>query len=156
MTALMMSLSACGGHGGTAANKAPSFKLPEVRDASRSVSLAEFKGAPVLINFFGAWCVPCRDELPLLARTHARLGSKVGFVGIDTTDSRTEALDLLNSTHVTYAAGYDPRGSLKATYGVRAMPTTVFVRADGTIADKVAGKLTDASLSEGLRSVGAA
>jgi cytochrome c biogenesis protein CcmG/thiol:disulfide interchange protein DsbE len=156
VTALLMSLTACGSHGASssAARRAPAFRLPEVRDGARAVSLADFKGKPMLINFFGAWCVPCRAELPLLQQSHAAVGSKVAFVGIDTTDSRSEAVDLLNGTHVTYPAAYDPKGTLKGAYGVRAMPTTFFVRADGTIADQVAGKLTSASLDEGLRSVG--
>lgn len=156
MTALILGLTACGTHGASAAGRAPAFKLSDVRDPSRTVSSTALEGSPALINFFGAWCVPCRDELPLLERTHQRIGTKVAFVGIDTTDSRTEAVDLLTSTHVTYPAAYDPQGTLKATYGVRAMPTTIFVRANGTIADRVAGKLTEATLAEGLRSVGAA
>ena len=153
-----MSLTACGSHGGSSsdARRAPSFRLPEVRDAARTVSLADFKGKPVLINFFGAWCVPCRAELPLLEQTRQRVGSEVAFVGIDTIDSRSEAVDLLESTHVSYPAAYDPKGALKARYGVRAMPTTFFVRADGTIADEVLGKLTDDTLERGLRLVGAA
>jgi cytochrome c biogenesis protein CcmG/thiol:disulfide interchange protein DsbE len=150
-----MGLTACGSHGASSkAPTAPAFRLREVRDAARTVSLADFKGKPVLVNFFGAWCVPCRAELPLLEQAHQREGDKVGFVGIDTTDSRTEAVDLLTETKVTYPAAYDPRGTLKGSYGVRAMPTTVFVRADGTIADRVAGKLTDQTLARGLQSVG--
>ena len=157
MTALLIGLTACGSHGASSkASTAPSFRLREVRDPARTVSLSDFKGKPVLINFFGAWCVPCRAELPLLQETHQRQGAKIGFVGIDTTDSRSEAVDLLTATHVTYPAAYDPQGSLKATYGVRAMPTTVFVRADGTIADRVAGKLTGDTLARGLQSVGVA
>jgi thiol-disulfide isomerase/thioredoxin len=160
VTALFIGLTACGSHSASSkapssnARTAPAFRLREVRDPARTVSLADFKGKPVLINFFGAWCVPCRAELPLLEQAHQREGAKVGFVGIDTTDSRTEAVDLLTATKVTYPAAYDPRGTLKGSYGVRAMPTTVFVRADGTIADRVAGKLTDQTLARGLQSVG--
>jgi len=150
-----MGLTACGSHGASSkASTAPAFRLAEVRDPARTVSLADFKGKPVLINFFGAWCVPCRAELPLLEQSYRKQGAKVGFVGIDTTDSRTEATDLLSATNVTYPAAYDPRGTLKGSYGVRAMPTTVFVRADGTIADRVAGKLTEETLARGLQSVG--
>lgn len=154
MTALLIGLTACSHGASSKASTAPAFRLREVRDATRTVTLADFKGKPVLINFFGAWCVPCRAELPLLEQAHQREGTKIGFVGIDTTDSRQEALDLLTATHVTYPAAYDPQGALKGSYGVRAMPTTVFVRADGTIADRVAGKLTDQALARGLQSVG--
>ena len=158
-----MSLTACGSHGAPAGGssaakgrRAPDFRLPEVRDPARSVSLAQFRGKPLIVNFFGAWCVPCRAELPLIEDSHRRLAGRVGFVGIDTTDSRAEAVALLDQTHASYPAGYDPKGTLKARYGVRAMPTTVFVRADGTIAEAVAGKLSAASLAAGLQAAGAA
>jgi thiol-disulfide isomerase/thioredoxin len=148
-----MSLTACGSH--SASTTAPAFRLPDVRDPSRSVSLTQFGGKPVVVNFFGAWCVPCRAELPLLESTHRGLHGRAAFVGIDTTDSRTEAIALLDQTHVTYPAAYDPKGTLKGRYGVRAMPTTVFVRADGTVAETVAGQLTAGTLAKGLHAAGA-
>jgi thiol-disulfide isomerase/thioredoxin len=157
-----MSLTACSSHGAAGSGsspaggrRAPAFSLPEVRDPARTVGLSQFSGKPVLINFFGAWCVPCRAELPLLEDSHRRLDGRVGFVGIDTTDSRAEAVALLDETHVTYPAAFDPKGALKARYGVRAMPTTIFVRGDGTIAETVPGKLSSDTLAKGLQAAGA-
>ena len=133
------------------AHPAPAFQLTDVRHPAQTVSLAQFKGRPVLINFFGAWCVPCRAECRYMEdNTYRRLGGRVAFVGIDTTDSRAEAAALLDEAHVTYPAAYDPKGTLKTSYGVRAMPTTFFVRADGTIADEVPGRLTATTLAAGL------
>jgi thiol-disulfide isomerase/thioredoxin len=147
-------LSACHQSTKAGANQAPGFRLVDVRASRPEVSLADFKGKPVLVNFFGAWCVPCKAEVPLLESTHRRLGARVGFIGIDTTDSRTEAANLLDGAHVTYAAAYDPQGTLRATYKVRAMPTTFFVSPDGSVADIVPGRLTDTTLAAGLHSVG--
>ncbi len=132
------------------------FTLEEVRDGRGPVSLAELAGKPVVVNFFAAWCVPCREELPLLEAAHRRLDGRVAFVGIDTRDSRSQARDLLAETGVTFPAGYDPKGVLVDRYGLgRGLPATLFLDADGVIVEQVVGQLDrarlDAAIAEASR-----
>ena len=132
------------------------FTLEEVREGHDPVSLAELRGRPVVINFFAAWCIPCREELPLLEATHQRLGDRVRFVGIDTRDSRSQAQDLLRETGVTFPAGYDPKGVLVDRYRLgRGLPATLFLDADGVLVEQVLGQLDrerlDAAIAEAIR-----
>ena len=131
------------------------FTLEEVREGGKSVSLAELRGRPVVVNFFAAWCVPCREELPLLEAAHKRLGDRVAFVGIDTRDSRSQARDLLAETGVTFAAGYDPKGVLVDRYRLgRGLPATLFLNSDGVVVERILGQLDrrrlDAAVAKAL------
>jgi cytochrome c biogenesis protein CcmG/thiol:disulfide interchange protein DsbE len=128
---------------------APAFSLPDVRDERVTVRLPE--GRPAVVNFFAAWCVPCKREAPLLRQAHADHGDEVAFVGVDHLDQRDDARDFLQETGLAYPAGYDPAGRTAAAYRLRGLPGTVFVHADGTIAAVVHGEITRRALAENLR-----
>ncbi|MEY2478652.1 MAG: cytochrome c biosis protein CcmG, thiol:disulfide interchange protein DsbE [Actinomycetota bacterium] len=127
---------------------APSLSAEDVREGRPVVALTE--GRPAVVNFFAAWCVPCKKELPLLVSAERRLRDEVAFVGVDVKDSRTRATDLLEEFDVTYPAAYDPQGEIAAGFRVQAMPTTFFLRPDGRIADQVFGELTAKRLAQAL------
>lgn len=136
---------------------APAFSLDDVRAPGTPVSLAQRGGGPAVVNFFAAWCVPCRKELPILERAHRRAGRHVAFLGVDVADSRRAATELLERTGVTYPAGYDPHKEVAGRYRLLGMPTTVFIGADGRIAGEVKGPLSAAELDrwiERLRGAG--
>lgn len=127
---------------------APGFTVEDVRSPTTSVALPA--GRPTVVNFFAAWCGPCRKELPVLQQAWARHGGSVAFVGIDVADSRTNAAELLDATGVTFPAGYDPHREVANAYRLNGMPTTVFVGADGRITGTVKGPLTAAELDRRL------
>ena len=127
---------------------APSLRAEDVREGRPPVALAE--GKPAVVNFFAAWCVPCKKELPLLVAAERRLRNEVAFVGVDVKDSRTRATDLLEEFGVTYPAAYDPQGEIAAGFRVQAMPTTFFLQPDGRIVDQVFGELSAKRLAQAL------
>ena len=127
---------------------APTFTLDDVRSPGATVALAP--GKPAVVNFFAAWCVPCREELPLLELAWRRSGGAVSFVGVDVNDSRRRAGELLDETGVTFPAGYDPDRAVATDYGLRGMPTTVFVDAAGRVADVAHGRLSASDLDRRL------
>lgn len=127
--------------------RAPSFAL-ESTDGRR-VALADLTGRPLVINFWASYCPPCRAEMPLLQR---EVGSTtaVRLVLIDEGDSGQSARTFLSSTGIQQAALLDSDLAVGHAYGVVPLPTTIFVRADGSIAGRQIGELDDRVLAAWL------
>ena len=115
-------------------------------------SLAALRGKPVVVNFFGSWCVPCVRETPALQKAHTELGSKVTFLGLAVTDSQANASAFVQRSGVTYEVGRDPTGSIAESFDVVSYPSTLLLAADGTIVARHTGALTTASLLALVRS----
>lgn len=124
---------------------AAAFSLEAVR-GDGEVSLADLRGKPVVLNFFASWCAPCRRELPALREASHRFGGQVQFVGIDHQDVRTDAVALLDEFGIRYPAGFDPKGQTAFSYGLRGLPATVFITADGRVQTVRHGELDAATL----------
>jgi thiol-disulfide isomerase/thioredoxin len=138
------------GTGATDTGRAASpFRLPELREDRGEVALAATPDQPTVVNFFAAWCEPCKRELPAL-QAAAAANPDVVFLGVDHQDSRLDAIELLDAYGVTYPAGYDPRGDVAARYAVRGLPATVFISTDGRIVDFHQGELSAEELQERL------
>lgn len=130
-----------------AGGKAPAFTLTST-DGTK-VSLGDFAGKPVVINFWATYCPPCKAEMPLLA-TEVGAQSKVRLVLIDEGDGRDSARAFLDSLGIHQAALLDSDLSVGRAYGMSALPMTVFVRADGTIDRRQVGQLDEGVLSAEL------
>lgn len=125
-----------------------SWSLPNLRDPSNHISLAQFQGHPVILNFWASWCVPCREEMPALEKVALRFEGRITFVGIDTNDQRGPALAFLAKTGVTYPVGYDPQVTAASSYGVYGLPTTFFISPSGKLVGRQIGALTAARLEQ--------
>lgn len=107
--------------------------------------LASLAGRPVLINFWGPSCVPCRDEFPLLAAKlsqHAADGFAV--VGVLTDDPVEPARDFVAQYKGSWPTVIDPVKTIKAAYRVAARPQSYFVDGRGIVRSIQVGELTDA------------
>ena len=107
--------------------------------------LAAYAGKPVVINFWGPSCVPCRDEFPLLeskVAQHAAEGLTV--VGVLTDDPAEPARDFIAKYGATWPTVDDPSKAIKAAYRVAARPQTYFVDRAGVLRSIQVGELTDA------------
>ena len=126
-------------------------------DGSR-VTLAEHRGKVVLVNFWASWCIPCREEAPLLeAAWRAYRDRGVVFVGVNIQDSEGAARAFLREFGITYPNGPDPGGRIAIDYGVYGIPETFWITRDGRIASKQIGAiglpLLEAGLDAALRGV---
>ena len=110
--------------------------------------LAALVGAPVILNFFADWCPACVAEMPDFERVHQAFGEDVVFIGIDRSGSDDGARGLIESTGITYEVAVDRDGSIFQAFGGLAMPTTVFIGADGTVFSKWTGALNNDVLEE--------
>ncbi|BCB85677.1 TlpA family protein disulfide reductase [Phytohabitans suffuscus] len=110
--------------------------LPEVTlpcfTGGQEVTVSAIRG-PAIVNLWGSWCGPCREELPAFQRFADRAAGKVTVVGIDTRDSRPAASSLAADLGVTYPNLFDPSERLRAKLGVTALPATLFVDRDGRV-----------------------
>jgi cytochrome c biogenesis protein CcmG/thiol:disulfide interchange protein DsbE len=133
--------------------KAPAFQLPLLR-GSGTLALADLSGKPVVLNFWASWCAPCRGEAPVLASAYRQWRDRgVVFLGVDTTDERTQAIAFQARYGVDFASVADAKGELQASYGVLGFPETFFIERDGTIVAKYIGPIDRATLDANVASI---
>ncbi len=113
------------------------------------VSLADYAGKPVVLNFWASWCGPCRAELPALV-SFAAAHQEVAVVGVNFQDAPGEARRLHDELGVTFPSIADPRGEIAAELGLRGMPTTFFLDSEHRIVGVVAGATDEAGFEQGL------
>jgi thiol-disulfide isomerase/thioredoxin len=126
------------------------FRLDALGSPGREVSLSQYEGRPVLVNFFASYCAVCRKETPMLARFYRAHHGQVPIVGIDVSDTAAPALSLVRDAGVSYPIGADPMAVTASEYEVIALPQTFFLNADHRIVQRVFGAITPADLSTGL------
>ncbi|WP_305998514.1 TlpA family protein disulfide reductase [Blastococcus carthaginiensis] len=121
---------------------APALRGPTL--AGGELDLAELRGYVVVVNFWAAWCAPCRQELPALVAEGRRLHDRgVRLVGVDARDGERQARALLAEVGGDPASSVvDPDGRLTAAWGVPGLPATVIVDADGRVAARRLGVVT--------------
>ena len=128
---------------------APAFDLPSVEDTAQRVTAGGPGHGPAVVNFWASWCVPCRRELPMLARV-AREVTDVEFVGVNHLDTRDDALEVVREMRLPYRSGHDPGGDTALAYGIRGMPSTVFIDGAGRIVKTHTGELSERQLRDGI------
>jgi signal transduction histidine kinase/thiol-disulfide isomerase/thioredoxin len=129
---------------------APAFSLPELGQPGRHVSLADYSGRPLIVNFFASWCPPCKAETPMLASFYRTEHGKVALIGMDENDTTGNALAFAKAKDVTYPLAWDPDIVAGSSYDVEAMPQTFFLNASHHIVYRVFGQVTSAELSQGI------
>lgn len=124
---------------------APTFVL-ETLDGGQ-VSLADLKGKPIILNFWASWCIPCREEAPLLTGAAAAYSaSGLRVLGVVYQDSAENARKFMLEYGQTYPGLLDPEGRTAIDYGVFGIPETFFIDRDGIVRSHQVGALVAADL----------
>lgn len=113
-------------------DKAPDFTGKTL--TGKNIKLSELRGNIVLINFWGTWCAPCKEELPYFNRLYRKfrgMGVEILAVNIDKVTS--QAARMSGRLRLTFPVVLDPGGDLSDLYRIRSMPTTYVVGKDGMI-----------------------
>lgn len=123
-----------------AGGPAPDFLLLDLDQ--EPVGLSQFRGTPVLLNFFASWCSPCLKELPMIQEAHVSSNDR-GFVvlGVGYQDSRWAIEELAEDFGLSFPIVIDGDNSVGQTYRVIGPPYTFFIDADGIIVAVVAGAM---------------
>jgi cytochrome c biogenesis protein CcmG/thiol:disulfide interchange protein DsbE len=129
---------------------AAAFSLPVLGHSGQQISLSDYAGKPLIVNFFASWCSPCQQETPLLAKFYRAEHGKVALVGLDENDVVGNALKFTSAKGVTYPVGWDPQLTAAYAYGVGGLPQTFFLNAKHRIVDRIYGAVTQADLNKGI------
>lgn len=132
---------------------APNFTLTDLN--GKAVSLAQFKGHPVLINFWSTTCLPCRTETPLLEQTYnARQQDGLVILGVAQADPTDSVAKFGKDYALTYTLLPDTTQKVTKQYGVTGLPVSYFVDTTGVIRTAHNGFLMPVDLTNGLSSIG--
>jgi cytochrome c biogenesis protein CcmG, thiol:disulfide interchange protein DsbE len=132
---------------------APDFVLPALEQGD-SIKLSELRGNVVVVNFWASWCIPCRDEHPILleaARGYQDKGVK--FVGIAYNDKPEDSQRWLNELGKSYPSLVDAGARTAIDYGVSGVPETFILDKQGVVAFKKFGPITTAEITQKLDSL---
>jgi thiol-disulfide isomerase/thioredoxin len=122
------------------------------------MSFSSYRGQVVVVNFWGSWCVPCREEAPILAAVAARYRSAgVSFLGVDVRDTTASARAFASRFHVTYPSVSDPGSVITQDFSaqvpIAGTPTTLVIDRTGHIAGAIFGTTTYSALTAILAKV---
>ncbi|MBI2061586.1 MAG: redoxin domain-containing protein [Nitrospirae bacterium] len=128
---------------------APAFTLMSLD--GKEISLSDYAGRAVVLNFWSSWCVPCRDEADLLESIAQHFkGREVNVLGVNIQDEPEAAKKFVAEEGMTFPNVVDTDGRLSIAYGVYGVPETFFVDRSGRIADKITGPVSVENFRAGL------
>lgn len=133
-------------------NRAPDFILQDL--TGRDVRLSDFRGRPVIINFWATWCPPCKEEMPRIQKFYRRFADRIVVLGIDVGESRDQVKRFVEKAGFAWTFLLDTDTKVTERYAVFAIPTTFFLDSKGVIHAKYLGPLSEAQLLGFSRAAG--
>ena len=131
---------------------APNFTLLLID--GKNFNLSDYKGKPILINFFASWCLPCREEMPALEKiAHEYKPKGVVFLGIAIDDTEEKMKNFIAKYGVTFPVGLDKTAAIQKSFGLYGIPTTYFIDKRGIINYFHSGSVTEELLQHELDKV---
>jgi len=130
---------------------APDFELTAL--TGETVRLSQFRGQPVLLTFGTSWCPSCRGEAPLVENLHQSHPDLVILL-VDGKESREVVREYVDEIGITYPVLLDEDGEINELYQIYAIPTNLFIDADGVIRAKLIERVTPDLLAENLPLIG--
>jgi cytochrome c biogenesis protein CcmG/thiol:disulfide interchange protein DsbE len=120
------------------------------RLADGRLDLRELRGSPVVLNFWASWCIPCRDEAPVLNASARAHSGEVVFLGVNVQDLESDALAFSREFDTPYVSVRDRGNRTYEDYGLTGVPETYYLDSTGRIIAHVPGAISRASLEEGI------
>lgn len=131
---------------------APAFALRQA-GTSNTIDIAQFRGKPLVVNFWATWCGPCWEEHPVLVASARMMQPNVQFLGVVFQDKEEKILGFLQQRGESYPTVVDDAGKTAIAYGVGGIPETYFIDANGVIVAKYNGPMSSDILQAHLQKV---
>ncbi|MBA7628305.1 Thiol-disulfide oxidoreductase ResA [subsurface metagenome] len=133
---------------------APAFTLTDLR--GKQVSLNDFQGKTVILNFWATWCPPCRAEMPEIEALYQEYKDRgVVIIGVDIQETEQEVRQFVQENGYSWTFLLDTSGRVAANYKIVALPTTFFLDTEGLIQTVYIGSMTkremETKLTEAMR-----
>lgn len=134
---------------------APNFTLATLSSSKEeSLSLASYKGKPVVLNFWQSSCAPCNDEAPMLQAQWVNAQSQgIVFIGVDLDDNHADALKFSQQYGLTYTSVYDNSGNIAVDYAVTYIPETIFINSAGKVVVAVRQEISEKQFQTDLQKI---
>ena len=142
-------------NGENAPSLAPDFTVLDAN--GKEVKLSDFRGKPVVVNFWATWCGYCVKEMPAFEEVYQQMGSDIHFLMINVTDGVQETVDkasaFIADSGYTFPVYYDTQYSATLTYGAYSLPMTFFFDAEGYAIAQATGAIDKDTLLRGIEMI---
>src|SRR5512142_933527 len=113
-------------------DNAPTPDFTVTRPDGKKISLRDFRGKVVFLNFWASWCEPCREEMPAMERLYEQFKDKNFVVlAVSVKDRKQDAIDFVKELKLSYPVALDPEGQVGLLYGAWGLPTTYLIGPKG-------------------------
>ncbi|MBQ4630750.1 MAG: TlpA family protein disulfide reductase [Clostridia bacterium] len=134
---------------------APDFT---VYDADgNTVKLSDFKGTPVVVNFWASWCGPCKSEMPDFESAYQKYGNEICFLIVNMTDGSRETVEnasaYINEKGYTFPVFFDSDMSAAYAYTVSSIPASYFIDKDGNLVAGARGAVNFETIENGIEMI---
>ena len=136
-----------------AGKPAPDFQLPNLE--GQAISLSDFRGKPVFLNFWATWCGPCRYEMPFIQEIFEEWSDQgLVILAIDIGENPETVKDFMQSHNFSFQVLLDTNKDVALEYNIRGIPTTFLIDKDGVIqAMKVGAFSSEAEIEKSLSKI---
>jgi len=134
--------------------QAPDFTVTD--EQGNTCRLSDFRGRPVVLNFWASWCPPCRQEMPEFDKVHGELGGEVAFLMVDTLwsgETVSDGANFVQDQGYGFPVYFDTKNQAAAAYGMSGIPATFFIDAQGNIVSNARGAISEAELRAGIEGI---
>jgi cytochrome c biogenesis protein CcmG/thiol:disulfide interchange protein DsbE len=135
-----------------AGNPIPDFELTSLDNSS--IHINQYLGKPVIINFWASWCIPCKQEMPLLEHYYQNQNGKLIIIGVNNEEPANIARPFVLENQITFPILLDLQGKIRDQFMIRGFPTSLFIDAKGIFVAEHIGALDEESIKSYLQLIG--